>query len=67
MKRFAPYAQTQNFTTVLVNGGQDEQNDVLHDDTEANLDIQYAAALGFETNLRYYSTAGRGPLVPDLE
>lgn len=50
-----------------MNGGLDDQDDYVHDDTEANLDIQYAAALGFDTDLRYYSTGGRGPLVPDLE
>lgn len=67
LERFAPYAQSQNFTVVSVNGGNNDQNDLAHDDTEANLDIQYAAAMGFETDLRYYSTGGRGPLVPDLD
>ncbi|RYP91745.1 hypothetical protein DL770_002089 [Monosporascus sp. CRB-9-2] len=67
LERYAPYAQIQNFTTYLVNGGRDDQNDTTHDDTEANLDIQYAAALGFDVDLRYYSTGGRGPLIPDLD
>ncbi|RYP64956.1 hypothetical protein DL771_008525 [Monosporascus sp. 5C6A] len=67
LERYAPYAQKQNFTTYLVNGGRDDQNDTTHDDAEANLDIQYAAALGFDVDLRYYSTGGRGPLIPDLD
>ncbi|RYP06958.1 hypothetical protein DL764_002845 [Monosporascus ibericus] len=67
LERYAPHAQTQNFTTYLVNGGRDDQNDTTHDDAEANLDIQYAAALGFDVDLRYYSTGGRGPLIPDLD
>ncbi|EMR65696.1 putative tripeptidyl-peptidase 1 protein [Eutypa lata UCREL1] len=66
-ERFASYAIEQNFTTITIDGGLDDQEDIKHDDTEANLDIQYAAALGFDTDLRYYSTGGRGPLVPDLD
>ena len=65
--KYAPYAVTQNFTTLLVNGGLDKQTDTVHDDVEANLDMQYAAALGFEADIRYYSVGGRGSLVPDLD
>ncbi|KAI1140373.1 subtilisin-like protein [Hypoxylon sp. FL0543] len=65
--QFAPYALKQNFTTVLVNGGKDNQTDIVDDDVEANLDMQYAASLGFNTNIRYYSNGGRGVLVPDLD
>lgn len=67
LEQFAPYALNQNFTTVLVNGGLDNQTDSVDDDIEANLDMQYGASLGFNTEIRYYSTGGRGPLVPDLE
>ncbi|XXH03518.1 hypothetical protein Hte_009923 [Hypoxylon texense] len=67
LEQFAPYALTQNFTTVLVNGGLDNQTDTVDDDVEANLDMQYAASIGFNTEIRYYSTGGRGPLVPDLD
>jgi tripeptidyl-peptidase I len=67
LARFATYATTQNFTTPLVNGGLDDQADTVDDDIEANLDMQYAAALGFNTDIRFYSTGGRGPLIPDLE
>lgn len=57
----------QTFTYTLVNGGQNDQNDTSSDDLEANLDIQYAAALGYNTDIRFYSVGGRGPLIPDLE
>ncbi|KAI6089848.1 subtilisin-like protein [Hypoxylon rubiginosum] len=67
LEQFAPYALTQNFTTLLVNGGLDNQTDSVDDDVEANLDMQYAASIGFNTDIRYYSTGGRGPLVPDLD
>lgn len=67
LEQFAPYALAQNFTTVSVNGGLDKQNDTVDDDVEANLDIQYASSLGFNTEVRYYSNGGRGPLIPDLE
>ncbi|KAI1641438.1 peptidase-like protein [Biscogniauxia mediterranea] len=65
--QFAPYALTQNFTTNLVNGGLNNQTDAVDDDVEANLDMQYAASIGFQTNIEYYSVGGRGELVPDLD
>lgn len=64
--QYAPYAKDQNFSYTLVNGGKDTQISDF-DDVEANLDIQYAASLGYKQNITYYSTAGRGPLVPDLD
>jgi tripeptidyl-peptidase-1 len=64
---YAPYAFDTNFTAVGVNGGVNEQGPSAHDDIEANLDIQYAVALSYKAPVTYYSTAGRGPLVPDLE
>ncbi|CAJ2502839.1 Uu.00g102330.m01.CDS01 [Anthostomella pinea] len=67
LEQFAPYALTQNFTTISVNGGLNNQTDTVDDDVEANLDMQYAASIGFQTTIRYYSTGGRGILVPDLD
>lgn len=40
LKKYAPYAVSQNFTYQLINGGKDTQNDAVDDDVEANLDIQ---------------------------
>jgi tripeptidyl-peptidase-1 len=68
LEKYAPYAKGQNFTYDLINGGQAWQNQtVSYDDTEANLDIQYAASIGYKQNIEYYSTGGRGILVPDLD
>jgi tripeptidyl-peptidase I len=36
-------------------------------DGEANLDIQYAVSLSYKVPVNYYSTGGRGILVPDLD
>ncbi|KAI8630014.1 subtilisin-like protein [Xylariaceae sp. FL1651] len=65
--RWAPYALAQNFTTISVNGGLNNQTDTVDDDVEANLDMQYAASIGFGQTINYYSTGGRGPIVPDLD
>ncbi|KAI0437752.1 subtilisin-like protein [Xylaria telfairii] len=66
-EKWAPYAVSQNFTTIKVNGGLDNQTDTVDDDVEANLDMQYAASLGFGQEIVYYSVGGRGYLVPDLD
>ncbi|TEY36183.1 hypothetical protein BOTCAL_0561g00030 [Botryotinia calthae] len=66
LEKYAPYAVSQNFSYALINGGLDTQNST-NNDGEANLDIQYVAAMGFDTNITYYSTGGRGDLVPDLD
>jgi len=67
LELYAPYAKTQNFTHVEIAGGKNTQDDTVHDDAEANLDIQYAASLGFKQDIVYYSTGGRGELIPDLD
>ncbi|KAH8602249.1 peptidase S8/S53 domain-containing protein [Bisporella sp. PMI_857] len=66
-EKYAPYASDQNFSYVLINGGLSTQNDPKIDDTEANLDMQYAASLAYKTNITFYSTGGLGPLVPNLD
>ncbi|KAI9647821.1 Tripeptidyl-peptidase sed2 [Ciborinia camelliae] len=66
LEKYAPYATTQDFSYALINGGLATQNSTA-DDFEANLDIQYTAALGYDTNLTYYSTGGLGDLIPDLD
>lgn len=37
------------------------------DSVEANLDIQYTVSLSYPLNNNFYSTGGRGELVPDLD
>ncbi|KAL8808828.1 MAG: hypothetical protein Q9223_003671 [Gallowayella weberi] len=65
--KYAPYAAKENFTYVLINGGLSSQNDQEQDSVEANLDAQYAYPLSYPTRAIYYSTGGRGQLVPDLD
>lgn len=67
LSTLAPYAVGQNFSAVSINGGLDTQDDTVDDDVEANLDIQYAASIGFNNNINFYSSGGRGPVVPDLD
>ena len=64
---YAPYAADANFSAVGVNGGVNEQGPSELSDVEANLDIQYAVAMAYKMPITYYSTGGRGALVPDLE
>jgi tripeptidyl-peptidase-1 len=65
--KYAPYAVNASFDYTLINGGKDTQEDFADDDLEANLDIQYTVPLAYKTPITYYSTGGRGPLVPDLD
>ena len=66
LKRFAPYAISDNFTVVSINGGLNSQTSTIDSD-EANIDVQCALFLSWGTPVTYYSTGGRGELVPDLE
>ncbi|TDL24009.1 subtilisin-like protein [Rickenella mellea] len=50
------------YTTVLVNGGQDNQT---KPGVEANLDIQYTEGISFPTPNIYYSTGGSPPFLTD--
>ncbi|KAL8899264.1 MAG: hypothetical protein Q9207_006285 [Kuettlingeria erythrocarpa] len=65
--KYAPYAAQENFTYVLINGGLSTQEDTEQDSVEANLDVQYAYPLSYPTPGYYYSTGGRGLLIPDLD
>jgi tripeptidyl-peptidase-1 len=53
-----------NFSVELVNGGENPQ-DPAKAGSEAALDIEYAMALGYPTNITYYSTGGRGVKLDD--
>ncbi|EJT98953.1 subtilisin-like protein [Dacryopinax primogenitus] len=61
---FATDAQGSSFTTVLVNGGENNQT-LSAAGTEANLDVQYSGALTFPLENIFYSTAGSPPFLPD--
>ncbi|KAH9873229.1 hypothetical protein J1614_005627 [Plenodomus biglobosus] len=80
LEQYARYADFQQFSRLYspatigstfdftsVNGGILGQN-ATDDSVEANLDIQYTAGLvAPDVATTYYSTAGRGELVPDLD
>ncbi|KAL6709341.1 Tripeptidyl-peptidase sed2 [Coniothyrium glycines] len=64
---YAPYAVGSNFSFVSVNGGLLDQNST-ESSTEANLDIDYTTGLvGPTIKTTFYSTPGRGELIPDLD
>ncbi|RMZ82283.1 hypothetical protein DV738_g1875, partial [Chaetothyriales sp. CBS 135597] len=64
---FAPYLGAKTFGVVSVNGGKNPQDDRDQDSVEAALDVQYAMALAPSIPVSYYTTAGRGPLVPEVD
>ncbi|EEH18271.1 hypothetical protein PABG_00834 [Paracoccidioides brasiliensis Pb03] len=63
---YVPDAVGSNFSVQSINGGLNEQ-DSVKDSIEANLDIQYVIGLSPTSNVTYYTTAGRGKLIPDLD
>lgn len=65
LQEYAPSMTDANFTVESINGGLNEQSSPT-DSTEASLDIQYGIALAYKVPTIFYSTGGRGPLVPDL-
>ncbi|KAJ5118747.1 hypothetical protein N7526_010384 [Penicillium atrosanguineum] len=64
--RFLTGEMEDDFTVVTINSGiNDEKSPQMA--TEASLDIQYAVAMAHGTLTTFYSTGGRGPLVPDAD
>jgi tripeptidyl-peptidase I len=61
MDKFAPSisATGYNFSVELIHDGQNPQT-LSRAGMEASLDVQYAMALGYPTEVVYYSTGGRG-------
>ena len=53
-----------NFTVELIDGGSNDQSPGKAG-SEANLDLQYGMAVGYPTNVVYYSTGGRGVKLGD--
>lgn len=65
LEQFAPDMTDANFTVQEINGGLNDQSSSI-DSIEASLDIQYGIALSYHVPTIFFSTGGRGPLVPDL-
>ena len=66
IESYAPAIKGENFTFQSVNGGKLGQNS-QNDSVEANLDIQYTTSISAPIPNKFYSTAGRGLLIPDLD
>ncbi|KAM5441841.1 Tripeptidyl-peptidase sed3 [Microsporum ferrugineum] len=62
---YAPDLKGANFSVKYIGKGQNLQNSTKNS-VEASLDIDYALGLSNATTV-FYTTSGRGPLVPDLE
>lgn len=66
LAHYAPDQTNENFTVVSINGGKNDQ-DSDYDSTEASLDIQYSIAMTDQVLTTFYTTGGRGPLVPSID
>ncbi|KAF3492192.1 tripeptidyl peptidase SED3 [Arthroderma uncinatum] len=65
IKLYAPELKGANFSVEHIGNGLNLQNST-RSSIEASLDIDYALGLSNATGV-FYTTAGRGPLVPELE
>lgn len=61
---YAPFAAGRNFSVVTFNGGINDQTS-KNDSGEADLDQQYAMAVGFDVPAVEFITGGLGQLIPD--
>ncbi|KAI0728903.1 peptidase S8/S53 domain-containing protein [Fomitopsis betulina] len=64
LEELVPDAATSNFTTVYINGGQNNQTS-SEAGVEADLDTQYAFSLTYPTPGTFYTTGGSPPFTPD--
>jgi tripeptidyl-peptidase-1 len=65
---YRPTIKNATFSWESISGGLLTQGlNNTNNSVEANLDIQYTVGLTYPMENRYYSTAGRGSLVPDLD
>ncbi|KAJ5703834.1 hypothetical protein N7493_010972 [Penicillium malachiteum] len=61
---YAPNQLGANFSVVYINGGENDENSTKNS-VEANLDVQYSITMAYDVIATFYTTAGRGPLIPD--
>lgn len=67
LNKYVPAAVGQSFTAISVNGGENIQSENVPA-AEANTDVQYGAAFGINTDVRYYAVGGAYyGFQPDLE
>jgi tripeptidyl-peptidase-1 len=65
MRHYASAHSYVNFSISSINGGKDDQNSIF-DSLEASLDVQYAISLADDVLATFYTTGGRGPVVPEI-
>jgi tripeptidyl-peptidase I len=65
LEEYAANMTNGNFTVQSINSGLNDQTS-NQDSIEASLDIQYGIALSYNVPTIFFTTGGRGPLVPDL-
>ncbi|KAJ5639390.1 uncharacterized protein N7484_007252 [Penicillium longicatenatum] len=66
MQLYASDQTDANFTVVSINGGQNDENSTKNS-VEASLDLQYSISLAYRALVTFYTTGGRGPVIPDGE
>ncbi|KAF2674710.1 tripeptidyl peptidase SED3 [Microthyrium microscopicum] len=70
---FAPWATSAKFDVISIEGGSksrvkgivDQQSSASSE--EANLDVQYSIPISYPVTNKFYSTGGKGFLVPDAD
>ena len=64
--QFDSSSKGANFSVALANGGENPQGE--YPSGEANLDMQYAVAMAFNTSVQYIAFGGQyRDFIPDLE
>ncbi|KAJ5455119.1 hypothetical protein N7475_010240 [Penicillium sp. IBT 31633x] len=66
LRHYAPSHTDVNFSVVSINGDRNDQ-DSMFDSVEANLDVQYSIPLADEVLATFYTTGGRGPVIPEID
>lgn len=67
LKKYSPGIQSTgyNFTVRLLNNATNPQTPAEEAGVEASLDLEYAMALGYPSDITYYLSGGRAPLIAD--
>ncbi|KAK8131129.1 Tripeptidyl-peptidase sed2 [Apiospora sp. TS-2023a] len=67
LEKYSPEIQSTgyNFTVQLLNNATNPQTPPEEAGIEASLDLEYAMALGYPSDITYYLSGGRAPLIAD--
>ncbi|KAJ5220340.1 tripeptidyl peptidase SED3 [Penicillium chermesinum] len=64
LEEYDPGQTDANFSVVSINNGVNDEHS-SHNSVEASLDLQYSLSIAYHAMATFYSTGGRGPVVPD--